>query len=326
MRAVVIGHGSALPKKIVTNHDLAQTLDTSDEWIRSRTGIHQRHVCGADESTSSLATSAARHALGRAGITADVIDLIVVATTTPDYTFPAVANLVQHHIGARGCAAIDVQNACNGFIAALSVAHSFMQTGQAKTVLVIGVDVFSRIVDWQDRNTAVLFGDGAGALVLQTQQPSKQAKGATDTSGLIGFELFSDGAYADALRTSGGAGTTATAGYVLMNGREVFKQAVRSMGEVIPYLLAKHHIKQSEINWLVPHQANVRIIESIAKMVSLPMERVVITLNNHANTSAASIPLALDVAARDGRIRKGDLLLLVAFGAGFAWGGGLLRW
>lgn len=324
MRSVFIGHGSALPKNVVTNEDLSKKMDTSDEWIKSRTGITQRHICSENETTSTLSVEASRHALGKAGITADQIDLILVATTTPDTTFPATANLVQRELSVKACIAFDVQSACNGFVTALSIADNYIKTGQVKHALVIGADTFSHILDWDDRSTAVLFGDGAGAVILKAEEGIAESN--NDNAGIFGIDLFSDGTAVDALKTSGGAGSTGTSGHVLMNGREVFKYAVRSMGETIPFLFDKYDVAQDKLNFLVPHQANVRIIKSIAKMVNLPMERVVVTVDKHANTSAATIPLALDEAVRAGRIRRGDILLLVAFGAGFAWGGSLVRW
>lgn len=321
-RSVVIGVGSYLPENAVSNEALTEKVDTSDEWIRQRTGIGQRHIAAEGELTSDLALAAARPALQRAGLAIEDLDLIVVATTTPDETFPATATRVQAELGMTRGAAFDVQAVCSGFVYALAVADNFLKLGQAETALVIGAETFSRILDWNDRGTCVLFGDGAGAVVLRAEQGS----GANTDRGLLSTHVYSDGRHHDALYVDGGPSSTGTAGHVRMNGKEVFRHAVVRMAEAIDAALEKNNLSPSEIDWMVPHQANVRIIDAMAKRLELPPEKVVITVDRHANTSAASIPLALAEAAGDGRIKQGDLLLLEAMGGGFTWGSALLRW
>lgn len=313
----LLGFGAALPQKSVSNHDLAQKLDTSDDWIRERTGIRQRYIAGEGETAASLATIAAQQALQSAKLTAQDIDLIILATATPDLSFPATATLVQAALGIKQGAAFDVQAACSGFIYALSTAESLLKTGKAKNALVIGVDLFSKFIDWNDRNTAVLFGDGAGAVVLSTSGHGHE---------LLSTEIFSDGAYAGELKATGGISTTQTPGNIHMNGREVFKHAVRTMADMLEPALAKQGLKPADISWLVPHQANSRILLATAEHLGLPPERVILTVGEHANTSAASIPLALHHGVTKGSFKKGEILVLEAFGAGFTWGNALIRW
>ena len=321
-RSVVTGFGSYLPKNAVSNAELAKKVNSSDEWIRQRTGICQRHLAAEGEMTSDLALAAARPALERAGMAVDDLDLIVVATTTPDETFPATATRVQAELGMTRGAAFDIQAVCSGFVYALAVADNFLQLGQAQNALVIGAETFSRILDWEDRSTCVLFGDGAGAVVLQ----ATEGRGDKTDRGLLSTHIYSDGRHHDALYVDGGPSSTGTAGHVRMNGKEVFRHAVVRMAEAIDAALEKNDLSPSEIDWMVPHQANVRIIDAMAKRLDLPPEKVVITVDRHANTSAASIPLALSEAAQDGRIKQGDLILLEAMGGGFTWGSALLRW
>ena len=321
-RSVVIGVGSYLPANAVTNEELAKRVDTSDDWIRKRTGIGQRHIAADGELTSDLALTAARRALERSGLEIDELDLIVVATTTPDETFPATATRVQAELGMTRGAAFDVQAVCSGFVYALAVADNFLRLGQAETALVIGAETFTRILDWKDRGTCVLFGDGAGAVVLRAEE----GKGDKTDRGLLSTHIYSDGRHHDALYVDGGPSSTGTAGHVRMEGKEVFRHAVVRMAEAIDTALEKNHLTPSEIDWMVPHQANVRIIDAMAKRLELPPEKVVVTVDRHANTSAASIPLALAEAATDGRIKQGDLILLEAMGGGFTWGSALLRW
>ncbi|MGM0560214.1 MAG: beta-ketoacyl-ACP synthase III [Pseudomonadota bacterium] len=321
-RSHAIGGGSYLPSRVVTNADLEKTLDTTDSWIRDRTGIAQRHVAADGEMTSDLAVEAARKAMENADVSAAEIDLIICATSTPDETFPATATRVQYRLGIRQGAAFDVQAVCSGFVYALAVADNFIRTGMAKNVLVIGAETFSRILDWTDRGTCVLFGDGAGALLLQ----SRPATGEADEPGILSTHIYSDGQHHDALYVDGGPSSTGTVGHLRMQGREVFRHAVVRMSEAVDAALEENGLKDSDIDWLVPHQANVRIIESMAKRLGLPTERVVVSVDRHANTSAASIPLALCEAVEDGRISKGDLILMDAMGGGFTWGSALLRW
>ena len=322
LRSRVIGCGSYLPQRIVTNSALAAEIDTSDEWIVERTGIRQRHVAADGELTSDLATAAARSALARAGVDAREIDLIIVATTTPDDTFPATATQVQAKLGLDGGAAFDVQAVCSGFIYALTVADSMLRAGHGKTALVIGAETFSRLLDWEDRTTCVLFGDGAGAVVLRAE-PAGDIR--TDR-GVLASKIHSDGRYRDMLYVDGGVSSTRTVGHVRMKGREVFRHAVENLASVVQEVLDLAGFAPSDVDWVVPHQANRRILEATAKKLHLPMERVVLTVDRHANTSAASVPLALDVAVSDGRIKPGDLLMLEAMGGGFTWGGALVRW
>jgi len=322
MRSRVIGSGAYLPARVVTNEELAERVETDDAWIRQRTGIRQRHLAAEGEFTSALGTKAAQSALSHAGISADSIDLIVCATSTPDETFPATATRIQHMLGMRHGAAFDVQAVCSGFVYGLAVADNFVRLGQAKRALVIGAETFSRILDWTDRTTCVLFGDGAGAVVLE----GVPANGKPDERGVLSTHLFSDGEHHDALYVNGGPGSTKTTGVLRMEGREVFKHAVIKMAEAIDKALETNGLTPGDVDWMVPHQANLRIIEAMAKRLNLPMERVVVTVDRHANTSAASIPLALHQGISDGRIKAGDLLLLEAMGGGFTWGSALIRW
>ena len=322
LRAQVIGHGAYLPETIWTNDELAQKVETSDDWIVKRTGIRQRHIAAEGELTSDLAVAACRQALERAGVSANSVDLIVCATATPDETFPATATRVQAQLGMTRGAAFDVQAVCSGFVYGLAVADNFLRVGQAKTALVVGAETFSRILDWNDRGTCVLFGDGAGAVLLRAEG----CNGGNGDRGLLSTHLYSDGRHHDALYVDGGPSSTQTTGYLRMEGREVFRHAVVRMSEAIDTALEANDLTPGDIDWLVPHQANVRIIEAMAKRLNLPMERVVVTVDRHANTSAASIPLALDEAACDGRLQANELLLLDAMGGGFTWGSAVLRW
>jgi 3-oxoacyl-[acyl-carrier-protein] synthase-3 len=324
IRSVVKGCGAYLPKQIVTNHDLAATMDTTHEWIVERTGIHQRHVAAEGEMTSDLATQAASQALQRAGIQADNIDLIVLATTTADDTFPAAAVTVQKKLGAHNAFAFDVQAVCSGFVYALSVADNFIRCGQIKTALVIGAETMSRLLDPTDRGTAVLFGDGAGALVLQAEQNADSES--FSQRGILSTHLYSDGRCRDALYVDGGPGRGGSIGYIRMQGREVMKCAVEKIGDAVKKALEFHGLTPQDIDWFVPHQANIRIINAVAKHFDLPPERVVITVDKHANTSAASIPLALAQAEADGKILTGQLVVIEAMGGGFTWGSALIRW
>ncbi len=323
LRSRVIGTGSYLPARVLANADLAARLDTSDEWIVERTGIRQRHIAADGELTSDLAVAAARPALEAAALSADDIDLIVLATATPDQTFPATATAVQAKLGMTRGAAFDVGAVCSGFIYALGVADSMLRAGQAKTALVIGAEVFSRILDWEDRGTAVLFGDGAGAIVLRAEA-ADVAEGAAH--GVLAVRLHSDGRHSDLLYVDGGPASTGTVGKLRMKGREVFRHAVVNLADVLVETLAAASLTVADVDWLIPHQANLRILEATAKKLHLPLERVIVTVDKHANTSAASVPLALDVAVRDGRINDGDLLLLEAMGGGFTWGAAAVRW
>jgi 3-oxoacyl-[acyl-carrier-protein] synthase-3 len=322
VRSLIAGCGSYLPKQVVTNADLAKRIDTSDEWIRQRTGIGQRHVAAEGELTSHLAINAAEAALEDAGMKPDELDLIVLATTTPDETFPATATRVQAAIGMNRGMAFDVQAVCSGFVYALAVADNFLRVGQAKTALVIGAETFTRILDWNDRGTSVLFGDGAGAVALR----AAAGKGDKTDRGVLSTHLFSDGRYHDMLYVDGGPSSTGKAGCVRMEGREVFRHAVTKLAQAVDAAIADNGIEESEIDWLVPHQANRRIIDSMGQRLKLPPEKVVVTIDRHANTSAASIPLALAEAKGDGRIRPGQLVLLEAMGGGFTWGSALVRW
>ncbi len=315
----VLGTGSALPRRVVTNAELAQTVDTSDEWIVARTGIRQRHIAGEGETTASLATAAARAALEDAEIEASSIGLIVLATATPDNTFPATATKVQAALGCQGGIAFDVAAVCSGFLYALATADSLLRTGMAKRALVIGAETFSRILDWDDRTTCVLFGDGAGAVVLEA--PS----GANDGVGILGTKLHADGDQHDLLYVDGGPSSTQTVGHVRMRGPEVFRHAVVNLADVLKEVLEDTGVSVAEIDWVVPHQANARILDATARKLGLPPEKVVVTVDRHANTSAASVPLALDLARRDGRIKAGDLVMLEAMGGGFTWGASLIR-
>lgn len=319
-RAVIRGSGSALPAQVVTNADLAERVDTTDEWIVERTGIRQRYTAGEGETTSTLATAAARAALADAGIDASQIDLIVLATATPDNTFPATATKVQNALGCNGGIAFDVAAVCSGFLYALATADSMLRTGLASRALVIGAETFSRILDWEDRTTCVLFGDGAGAVVLEAVE-DYEAAGA----GIIASRLHADGAQHDLLYVDGGPSSTQTVGHLRMKGREVFRHAVVNLAEVLGEVLEDAGVSSGDIDWVVPHQANKRILDATAKKLGIPDEKVVVTVDQHANTSAASVPLAFDVARKDGRIKPGNLVMFEAMGGGFTWGACLAR-
>lgn len=319
IRSVVKGTGSALPARAVTNEELARTVDTSDEWIVERTGIRSRHIADESETTSSLATDAARKALAAAGIDGSAVDLIVLATATPDQTFPATATKVQDALGCNGGIAFDVSAVCSGFLYALGVADSLLKTGMARCALVIGAETFSRILDWEDRATCVLFGDGAGAVVLTAEDVSE------DGPGVLVTRLHADGAHNELLFTDGGPSSTGTVGKVRMKGREVFRHAVVNLAEVLEEVLEEAGFTAADLDWVVPHQANARILDATARKLGLANEKVIVTVDRHANTSAASVPLALDFAVRDGRIKQGDLVMLEAMGGGFTWGASLLR-
>jgi 3-oxoacyl-[acyl-carrier-protein] synthase-3 len=316
-RSVVLGVGSALPRRRVTNQELAQTFYTSDEWIVERTGIRSRYVAGDGETTASLATDAARRALEQAQLEPTDIDLIVLATATPDQTFPSSATKVQAALGIKDCVAFDVHAVCTGFLYALSVADSMLRSGNARKALVIGAETFSRILDWEDRATCVLFGDGAGALVLSAEDSD---------SGILATKLHADGRHNNLLFVDGGPSTTGTVGKLRMKGREVFRHAVVNLAEVLNEVLADAGLTAADVDWVVPHQANARILDATAKKLGLPAEKVVVTVDQHANTSAASVPLAFDAAVRDGRIKRGDLVVLEAMGGGFTWGAAALRY
>lgn len=322
IRSIVRGFGAALPKRVMTNQDIEGVVETSDEWIVQRTGIKQRYIAGEGETTSSLGEAAARAALENAGIKPEDIDLIIVATSTPDNTFPATAVNIQNRLGITGGFAFDVQAVCSGFVYAMATADLYIRGGMAKRVLVIGAETFSRILDWTDRTTCVLFGDGAGALVLE----AGEGEGSTSDRGVLTSNLRSDGSHKDKLYVDGGPSTTGTVGHLRMEGREVFKHAVGMITDVIEAAFEATGTTADDLDWLVPHQANRRIIDGSAKKLGIPTEKVVITVDQHGNTSAASIPLALAVAASDGRIKQGDLVMLEAMGGGFTWGAVLLRW
>ena len=322
LRTVVKGCGGYLPKRILTNEELAQVVDTSDEWIAARTGIKERRIAAKGELTSTMGTAASRAALDDAGLKAEDIDLIVLATSTPDQTFPATAVTIQADLGITHGAAFDVQAVCSGFVFALATADNYLKSGEFRSALVIGSEAFSRILDWDDRGTCVLFGDGAGALVVEAEMQN----GTTKDRGVLAVCLRSDGRYRDKLYVDGGPSTTGTVGYLRMDGPEVFRHAVTNIAEVIDATLQKSGYQASDIDWFVPHQANKRILDGAARKLGLPLERIVVTVDKHANTSAASIPLALDTACHDGRIKKGDLVLMEAMGGGFTWGAVLVRW
>ncbi len=315
-RAVIKGTGSALPRNRVSNAELAARVDTSDEWITERTGIKFRHIADPDETTATLAAEASRKALDAAGMAVADIDLIIVATATPDQTFPASATIVQHMLGCNGCVAFDVAAVCSGFLYAFSVAESMIRAGSAKNALVIGSETFSRILDWEDRATCVLFGDGAGAVVLSAEVGSR---------GVLATRLHADGQHNQLLYVDGGPSTTGTVGKLRMKGREVFRHAVTNLASVMHETLDAAGLKPEEVDWVVPHQANARIIDATAKKLGLEAGKVVLTVDQHANTSAASVPLALDVAVRDGRIKPGDIVVLEAMGGGFTWGASVVR-
>ena len=319
--AKIAGTGSYLPEKILTNRDLEKMVETSDEWIRDRTGIEERHIAADDEFTVDLAEQAARRALDASGKKPSDIDLIIVATTTPDRVFPSTACLLQQRLDIHGCAAFDVQAVCTGFVYALGIADRFFRSGSTKCALIVGAETLSRVVDWTDRGTCVLFGDGAGAVVLE----------ASEEPGILSSHLHADGSYESLLTVNYGVSTKASQliegnGGITMKGNEVFKMAVNTLGRIVDETLATNKLKKSDVDWLVPHQANLRIIKATAKKLGLSTDRVVITVNTHGNTSAASVPLALDVAVRDGRIKRGEVLLLEAFGGGFTWGSALIRY
>ncbi|MDK1376271.1 beta-ketoacyl-ACP synthase III [Sinorhizobium sp. 6-70] len=322
IRSVVRGFGAALPKRVMTNKEMESKVDTSDEWIVQRTGIRQRYIASEGETTASLGESAARAALARADLTADDLDLIIVATSTPDNTFPATAVNIQNRLGMRHGAAFDLQAVCSGFVYAVATADAYIRGGLAKRALVIGAETFSRILDWSDRTTCVLFGDGAGAIVLEAQEGA----GTNADRGVLTAQLRSDGIHGDKLYVDGGPSTTGTVGHLRMEGREVFKHAVGMITDVIEAAFEATGTTADDVDWLVPHQANRRIIDGSAKKLGIPLDKVVVTVDVHGNTSAASIPLALDNAAADGRIKKGDLVMLEAMGGGFTWGSVLIRW
>jgi 3-oxoacyl-[acyl-carrier-protein] synthase-3 len=317
LRSVVLGVGSALPKRKVTNDELAERVDTSDAWIVERTGIKSRYVAGDGETTATLATDASRRALDHAGVAATDIDLIVLATATPDQTFPSSATKVQAALGINDCIAFDVHAVCTGFLYALAVADSMLRSGGAKKALVIGAETFTRILDWEDRGTCVLFGDGAGALVLAAEE--------TD-GGILATRLHADGRHNDLLFVDGGPSTTGTVGKVRMKGREVFRHAVVNLASVLNEVLDAAGLTSADVDWVVPHQANARILDATARKLGLPAEKVVVTVDEHANTSAASVPLAFDTAIKDGRIKRGDIVVLEAMGGGFTWGAAALRY
>ncbi|MDG6078572.1 ketoacyl-ACP synthase III [Erythrobacter litoralis] len=319
IRSHIVGSGSALPERCVSNAELAEKVDTSDDWIVERTGIRQRYIAGDHETTGSLATEAARKALADAGVEADEIGLIVLATATPDNTFPATATTVQNALGCNGGIAFDVQAVCSGFLYALATADSMLRTGMAQKALVIGAETFSRILDWEDRTTCVLFGDGAGAVVLEAREI------ADGFGGILSTKLHADGAHKELLYVDGGPSTTGEVGKLRMKGREVFRHAVVNLADVLTEVLANAGVAASEIDWVVPHQANSRILDATARKLGLDPARIVVTVGEHANTSAASVPLAFDVARKDGRIKEGDLVMFEAMGGGFTWGAALAR-
>jgi len=321
MYSKIMGTGSYLPEKVLTNHDLEKMVDTSHQWIVERTGIHQRHIAEDSQTTSDLALQAANRAIDAAGIAAQEIDLIIVATTTADRVFPSTACLLQEKLDIHGCPAFDIQAVCTGFVYALSVADKFIKSGSSKCALVVGAETLSRILDWQDRSTCVLFGDGAGAVVLK---PSEEP-------GVLSTHIHADGKYKDLLTTNGGVSENSAilqtdSVTVQMKGNEVFKMAVNTLGSIVDETLEANNLQKSDINWLVPHQANIRIIAATAKKLKMSMDHVVTTVDKHGNTSAASIPLAFDVAVRDGRIKRGETILMEAFGGGFTWGSVLLKY
>jgi len=320
MYSRIKGTGSYLPEKVLTNKDLEKMVDTTDEWIFERTGIKERHIAADNETTCDLAEHAARAAIEHAGITADDIDLIIIATTTPDRVFPSTACLLQQRLGIQGCAAFDVQAVCTGFVYALGIADKFIKSGSNKCALVIGAETMSRITDWTDRGTCILFGDGAGAAILE----------ASEEPGVLSTHLHADGKYEDLLTVDAGVSTDYSkiengTAFMRMKGNEVFKMAVNTLGRIVDETLAANNMQKSDVTWLVPHQANIRIINATAKKLQMNIDHVVVTVDKHGNTSAASVPLALDVAVRDGRIQRGDTILLEAFGGGFTWGSALIK-
>lgn len=321
IRSVVTGTGSALPARRVSNAELAKQVDTTDEWIVERTGIRFRHIAGEGETTATLAAEACRRALAAAGVTAQEVDLIVLATATPDQTFPATATKVQAMLGIDDCVAFDVAAVCSGFLYAVQVADSMIRAGAHRRALVIGAETFSRILDWKDRTTCVLFGDGAGAIVLEAQE--SEEKGGR---GILAAKLHADGRHNELLYVDGGPSTTGTVGKLRMKGREVFRHAVVNLASVMEEALKGIDLTPADVDWVVPHQANARILDATARKLSLPAERVVVTVDQHANTSAASVPLALDTAVRDGRIKPGQIVVLEAMGGGFTWGAAVVRY
>ena len=321
-RSIIAGCGAYLPQQIVTNDDLAHRMDTSDEWIVSRSGIRERRFAADGELTSDLAVAAAERALAAAGVAPEDVDLVVLATATPDQTFPATATAVQGRLGIRRGAAFDVQAVCSGFVYGLAVANNFIRVGESRCALVIGAETFSRLLDWNDRTTSVLFGDGAGAVVLV----ENEGQGTNADRGVLTTHLHADGRYGDLLYVDGGPSSTQTAGCLRMEGREVFRHAVTNLSAAVEEALAASQLTADDIDWIVPHQANRRIIEATAKRLDVPLEKVVLTVDHHGNTSAASVPLALAEAVSDGRIKRGDLILLEAMGGGFTWGSALVRW
>lgn len=321
IRSKIVGIGSYLPEKVLTNSDLEKMVDTSDAWIIERTGIKSRHIAAQNEYTSDLAVKAALNALENAGMAAKDLDMIILATTTPDETLPATATKVQKALGMTHGFAFDIQAVCSGFMFALATADNYIRSGTVRTVLVIGAETLSKIVDWKDRNTCVLFGDGAGAVILL----ASEGDGTSKDTGILATALRSDGTYHDMLKTTGGPSTTGTAGYIYMEGREVFRHAVTNLADIARQVMADAGIESQDIDCLVPHQANSRIIEGTAKKMSMSMDKVVLSLPTHGNTSAASIPLALDFGVKSGQIKQGDLLLLESMGGGFTWAGSLIR-
>ncbi len=321
MYSRIIGTGSYLPEKVLTNADLVKMVDTTDEWITERTGIKQRHIAAENQTTLDLAEFAARNALSAADIDPQSLDLIIVATTTPDRVFPSTATLLQNRLNVHGCPAFDVQAVCTGFIYALDIADKYIKTGAAKRILIVGAETLSRIVDWTDRGTCILFADGAGAVVLE----------ASEQPGVISTHIHADGQYGELLTTNGGVSATpekvsAQQISIEMRGNEVFKMAVNTLGQLVDEELKQNNMDKSDVDWLVPHQANIRIIQATAKKLKMPMEQVIVTVQDHGNTSAASVPLALDTAIRDGRIKRGDNILLEAFGGGFTWGSAMIKY
>jgi 3-oxoacyl-[acyl-carrier-protein] synthase-3 len=317
LRSVIAGTGSALPTRRVTNEELAETVDTSDSWIVERTGIRSRYIAGEGETTATLARDAALKALEQSGLEATDIGLIVLATATPDQTFPSTATKVQAMLGINDCVAFDVHAVCTGFLYALTIADSMLRSGTAKRALVIGAETFSRILDWEDRATCVLFGDGAGALVLEVREGA---------DGILATKLHADGRHNDLLFVDGGPSTTGTVGKLRMKGREVFRHAVVNLADVLSEVLAEAGLDSNDVDWVVPHQANARILDATSKKLGLPPEKVIVTVDRHANTSAASVPLAFDTAVRDGRIKRGEIVVLEAMGGGFTWGAAALRY
>jgi 3-oxoacyl-[acyl-carrier-protein] synthase-3 len=322
IRSLIIGCGAYLPETVLTNHEIAERLDTSDEWIRERTGIRQRHIARPGEKTSDLALQASRQALKMAGIDAGELDMIVCATTTPDETFPATATTLQARLGMNRGAAFDVQAVCSGFIYGMAVADNFIKTGMARTVLLVGAETMSRLLDWTDRSTCVLFGDGAGAVVLQ----AGEGEGTSADRGVLNSKLYSDGRLHDLLYVDGGPSSTQTTGHLRMQGKEVFRHAVTNISASIVASADAAGLEVSDIDWFVPHQANQRILDGTARKLGIPPHRVISTVAQHGNTSAASVPLALATAVADGRIKQGQLVLLEAMGGGFTWGASLVRW